>query len=448
MKKNSFRLPCGDLRRLKTIVVLVMGAWTPLCGAAEEAPAEVPAAPAEEDSGVLPPRLPEGTPSLQMSTDYSDPALGFGTYVPGAQMQGRGVRVEPFTIRAALQTGLGYNDNVLLSPDKSGSMFMTVAPSVSIGLEGATQRYYAIYRGNYGAYASGEQDNYTDHNMVLSAANAWTTRFRTLASYEYLRAHTPRGFTTTNTGSTLRWNENTLDGTVVYGATGAIGELRGNVNYASRRYTNSASASALEYDRATVRGGYSQRLAPKTRGEVQVSYGDIEHPGDATLDSTESHVQVGATWEALAKTTGRAAIGYTSKDFSSPIRADYGGVNFEVGGTWTPRSQTAVAASVSRFLTETFEVGTTFVVNTVGTATWTQLWPRSIQSTVNYVYGRIDHQGASRVDTLSGYGARVSYLFRRSLRFGAEIRHDARDSDVGGLDYSRNIFLLTAESAL
>lgn len=430
--------------RLKRLPMLLLSLWAPAAGAAEEAPTE----PVREEPGVLGRPRPEGVPALQMSTDYAHPALGFGTYAPVSQVAARGVRVEPFTILAGIQAGMGYDDNVALSSTrKVGSFFATVSPSVAVGLDGANHRYYVAYRGHYGTYATNAQDDYADHNIVLTATDSWTTRFRTAASYDYIKGHTPRGLTATSVTSAERWSQHSLRGTANYGAAGAQGGLQGDLGYTSRRYATGAVAGTAEYDRFDIGGTFFYRVAPKTRAFANVVRSDVEHPGNPALDSEEMRYSVGATWEALATTTGRLGAGYATKDFAGPALNDFSGYIFDAGVTWSPQIQSTFDFGASRFLSETFEVGTAFLVNTVGSASWNQAWPRSIRSTVNYSHGNVEHQGAGRTDKYQTFGARVSYALSRSLRVGVEYRFDGRSSSASNFDYSRNLYLLTAEAA-
>jgi hypothetical protein len=443
MKKNTGRPSANRSLRRTSLVALAL--WTPVCTAGEGAD-EVPAT---EAPSVVARPLPEGVPSLQMSTSYAHPALGFGTYMPMGQTEARAIRVEPFTVRAAVQTGIGYDDNVALSStNKVGSMFATVAPSVAVGLERPNHRFYAVYRGQYGTYASKAQDDYADHDLGLSAANSWATRFRTLLEYDYTKGHTPRGITATAGSETQRWTQHVLRGTANYGAVGAQGGLQGELGHISRRYSGAAGSVVGDYDRAEAAGTFYYRVAPKTRALVQASWADIEHPRDATLDNTESRYDVGVVWEALATTTGRARVGYITKSFSSAVRNDFTGLNYEGAVTWTPRPQSSVDVRASRSLSESYEIGSTFVVNTLGTVAWNHQWPRRIRSTATYTYGRVAQQGLNRTDNYQNWGARVSYSLRRSLLVGAELRRDSRESDLTVLDYTRNIMLLTLEAAL
>lgn len=431
----------------KSGLLLALVVWSPLCAPAEEA---APAQPVPDSSVEVPVPAPTGAPSLQMSIDSAYPALNFGTYQPIGQVEARGVRVAPFTVRTAVQTGMGYDDNVALrQSNKIGSLFLTVAPSVSVGLEGATERYYLVYRGNYGVYASSRQDDYDDHNVALSAANSWTTRFRTLATYEYTKGHTPRGISTSSIDVSERWYVQSVKAGASYGAEGAQGRIEGNAGHSTRRYSSdTAGAASGEYDRLDLDGTFSYRLAPKTRALVQVSGADINNANDQSLDNTEMRYMVGVTWEALAKTTGRVRAGYTTKDFSSGMRPDFSGPSYEASVTWRPRTSSIVDLTAGRFFSESYEIGSDFVVNDVFSTDWNHLWARGVRSTLSYVHGRARHEGLGRTDTYHNFAARLSYPIRRSLRVGAELRRDLRDSDAGSLDYTRNLMLVTLESAL
>src|SRR5215210_297344 len=69
---------------------------------------ETPVTEQRESSGT---RLPAGVPSLQMSTDYTSPALAIGSYRPAGAFESQGMKVGPVTVRGGIQTALGYNDN-------------------------------------------------------------------------------------------------------------------------------------------------------------------------------------------------------------------------------------------------------------------------------------------------------------------------------------------------
>lgn len=433
----------------KGALLLALSVWNQLSGAGERVE---PVTSASEEAGYSysPSAEAEGAPSLRITTDFMYPASGFGSYAPSGEVESHAVKVGPFMVRGAVHTGAGYNNNVALSDsNKVSSMLLTLTPSLAIGLEGATQRYHAIYRGNYGRYPSSARDDYDHHELALTAAHAWTTRFRTTANYDYVRAHTPRGVVATAVSSVQPWTLQSVRASAAYGAAGAVGGLEGDLAYSRRRYTGASNVKAIgDFDQFTVGGTFSYRVAPKTRLIAQVHWSDFTHPDDPTLDNTEVQYMLGVSWEATAKTTGRLRAGHTAKDFSNASRADFAGRSYDAGITWAPRTYSIVDFSASRALSESYETGSSFVVNSVADLGWRHIWPQGIRSKVNYVYGRIQQEGLNRTDTYQNWGGRLSYGVKQSLRAGVEVRRDIRDSDAPELNYKRNIMMLTLETAL
>jgi polysaccharide biosynthesis protein VpsM len=432
-----------DNRYLRPATAFVFLAWTCACPAGETTEPPEPARPAEFARP-----LREGIPSLQLSTDLGAPALGLGTYRPVGQAESHGVHLGPFTARAAMQAGVGYDDNVALQrSNKISSMIYTWSPSIAVGLEGNLARYYVLYRGNYGRYSSSSVDNYEEHDFLLSAANSWTTRFRSLLMYEYLRGHNPRGAIVGSTASE-RWVLQTLRASGSYGAEGAPGRLEGEAAVNRLRYPDQPIAAPREYDSVELGGTFFYRLAPKTRALLQVRRADITHDAARTLDSVETGYFVGLTWDALATLQGSVKVGYMTKDFSDAARDDFSAPSYEAVVLWSPLTYSNVELFAKRYFGEPVEPGSSFVVNNVGTISWNHLWPQNIRSTAIYTFGQVEQGNAGRTDTYQGLSVRVSYGIRRWLRTGAEYRHDTRDTTVTSSEYRRNLTFITLEAAL
>jgi len=442
-------------RRSTHLALFLCALWASAGFAAEDAGTPAPAADATEPlsegtSTVVPAPLPEGVPSLQMSTDYGSPVTALGGYRPMSELQGGAIRVEPFTVRAAVQAGVGYNDNVnLSSTNQTSSMFLTMSPSVSMGLDNEAQRYYVVYRGNYGSYVSSSADDYAEHNLGLSAANEWSSRLRTLLRYEFVRTQNPQGSTTATVTAPERWQVNALRASVSYGSAGAPGRLEGSAAYVHHKYLdNRAATAARDYEQFDAGGTFYWRVAPKTQALTEVRRSEITHDADPSLDSTEMRYLVGARWLATAKTTGSVRAGYLTRDFAASTRPDFGGLTYEADATWTPLSYSSVSVAATRTTREPVETGSSFVLDHLLSVAWTHAWSDRVRSMATAVYGDQEHEALGRTDTLYAIGLRATYGFHRRLRFGAEFRHDSRSSPVPVLDYRRNITLMTVEASL
>jgi hypothetical protein len=423
---------------------------------AADAPEVEPAPPAqmqEPDDRETPEfrRAPEGAPALQMSPDFASPAMSFGGYFPVPQMESGTLRVEPFNIRAAVNAGLAYDDNVTLSrSNKISSLLLTVTPAVSVGLEGANQRYYVVYRGNYGRYLTSSADNFDNHSLGLVAGHDWTTRLTTYASYDYTRGRDPRGATAETTTRSDPWTLHRLRGSAAFGAQGAPGRVEGFVGYTRRDYSgdNGGVPDTRNFDQVDVGGTFGYRVAPKTTATLTVQHSDITHSEAPQLDATENRYLVGVAWEAMAKTTGAARVGYLRRVGSDPVSGTFTTPTYELSGTWSPLSYSSLNITATRTSAEAVEAGSRFLVIDVATATWNHSWFDRVRSTVRGLYGEQRHEGVNRTDTYYTIGAQVSYALHRRLRVGAEIRHDGRNSPDPVLEFKRNLMVLTLESSL
>jgi hypothetical protein len=425
---------------------------TALAGEAADSAPVSPAAVPEPDEPQMPEvrTLPEAAPALQMAPDFTSPALAFGGYFPMPQMESGTMRVEPFNIRAAVNAGLGYDDNVTLSrSNQISSMLMTVTPAVVVGLEGASQRYYAVYRGNYGRYFSSPVDNYENHNLGLVAAHDWTTRFRTAATYDFTRGHDPRGAILTSGGPSSTWNLHRLRASGSYGAEGAQGRVDGYAGYTKREYADSGGLpDTRNYDQIEVGSTLGYRVGPKTMATLTLQHSDFSHADAPQLDASENRYLVGATWEALAKTRGLARIGYFTRSASGTGASTFSGATYEVAAVWSPLTYSTVNLTATRTSSEAIEAGSSFIVVDVATVTWEHAWFDRVRSTVRGLYGEQIHQGLDRKDTYYSLSGRVSYAFHRRLRLGAEFRHDNRQSPDPLLEFKRNVTSITLESSL
>jgi polysaccharide biosynthesis protein VpsM len=386
-----------------------------------------------------------------MSSDYGSPSSAIGGYRPPGDMVSSGVRVEPFTIRAGAHAGLGYDDNVRLSQtNRVSSMFLTMSPSIAVGLERENQRYYLVYCGNYARYFNSSPDDYADHNVALTAAHELTGRFRTSFLYEHVRSRDPQGSSTVTAASGLvRWHVNAVRGTVSYGAEGAQGRLEGTAGYLNKVYDTALPPGvARDYEQFELGGAFLYRLAPKTRAIFELRRAEISHRLDPLLDSTETRYLVGANWDVTASTTGAFRVGYMVKDPENPAAETFSGPTYEASITWAPLDYSRFAFNGRRTFSEPVEIGSPFVIDSLFSAAWTHVWPRGIQSLVGYTFGQQRHEGIGRSDTYHTFDVKATYPIHRRVRVGAEFRRDVRNSPVPLLDFRRNLSLLTIEGSL
>jgi hypothetical protein len=81
-------------------------------------------------------------------------------------------------------------------------------------------------------------------------------------------------------------------------------------------------------------------------------------------------------------------------------------------------------------------------------ANWTHDWSERVRTMASFLHEWQELRGLDRKDTYNNVGLRASYALRRWLRVGAEYRRDARDSTLQGIDYRRNLTLISVEAAI
>ncbi len=362
-----------------------------------------------------------------------------------------GVRAGPFTISPVVSAAAGHDDNVgLRSTNKNSSAFYNLAPGVIVALPGPAQRYSASYFGNYGRYTSSSKDNYDDHAVGLDANNEWSTRLRTLLRYDFNRGHDPRGATASATAADApdRWDTNALNGTAVYGAKGAQGNIEVDAGWGNRRYlTNRDITAAKDYQHKDLGGTFYYRVAPATQALFQVRGSRIDYDTNTSLNSTESRYLVGVRWDATAKTQGTAKVGYMKKKFSDSTRQDLSNPSYEAGVIWSPLTYSVFNLNAGRTFSEQTSGGDAILTDSVSLL-WNHDWSSRVRSTALLARARDVHEGIDRSDTRDNLGLKASYAFRRWLRLGGEVRQEKRDSNVPNVDYTRNLMLFTFDATL
>jgi len=427
-------------RRLTLLALMAPFAWASGYAVAQSTTPDTPAA------------TMSTAPASPSTAVGSSPATEVGGYRPTTQPSPEGgIRFGAFTISPAVSAVYGRDDNVTLrSTNKISSAFIGLSPGVTVVLPGPTQRYSARYAGNYGRYESSSRDNYDDHAVGLDANNEWSTRLRTLLRYDFFRGHDPRGATATATAADApdRWDTNALRGTVAYGAKGAKGIIEVDAGLGTKRYlTNRDVTQAKDYDQQDLAGTFYYRVGAATQALVQIRGSDIGYKTNTALDSTEMRYYGGLKWDATAKTQGMVKFGYMTKKFSDASRPNSSNPSYEAGVTWSPLTYSVVNLNAIRTFGEQTSGGNYILTDNVSVL-WNHDWSSRVRSTLALAHGRDVHEGLNRTDTRDNLGLKATYGFRRWLRVGGEVKHEARDSNVPNVDYKRNLMLITLDATL
>ena len=372
---------------------------------------------------------------------------------PSAAGAPAGIRVGPLVAHPGADLVIGHDDNLFLSDaNKRSSRFRVFSPYLRIEGVPTPHKFDVLLRYDYGRYSRSPDDNYDDYALLGNADLVFTGRAGLKLRAEHRRGHDPRGSTDRPFGAEPDIYKHTgADGVFGYGAAGAQGRIELDAGYFERRYQNNRTfTEASDYETRSGGGTFLWRVQPKTQLLVQAQRRDFDYRlAASTLDSTEDRLYFGARWEATAKTDGTLKIGRLKKDFRDPARTDISTGSWDVGVRWSPLTYSVFDLVTSKQTTESTGFGDTIITKNYS-LTWSHDWSSRVRTQLLGSLRNDDFRGAgvSREDDTRTVGARITYQFRRWLRFGAEYLRADRDSNAAPFDYERNLILLTVGATL
>jgi polysaccharide biosynthesis protein VpsM len=370
----------------------------------------------------------------------------------GGAAQRGGIPLGPITAYPSVQIGLQHNDNLYSSPNNQSSDRITVLnPAVRFEARQAANTYSLAMGSAIGRYQNHTADNYTGYNVNGLADLDLSARLRAQLRADYIDSIDPRGSTNNPLSATPdRWRQTAGLGIFSYGAPGARGRIDFELGETRREYTNNRETTAGS-DRTVddIGATFYWRVAPKTSLLFQGRHSKVDYTlSTSTLDSTETRLLAGATWEATAKTTGIVKVGVVKKDFSDATRGSFTGISWDGQMRWSPRSYSHVNFTLSKAPAETTGGVGNFIDRTSTGVQWTHDWSSQITTDASASYLTDAYKGVARTDNTQNYGLKVTYKMRRWLNFGGDYTHTFRNSDDDNFDYKRNVFMLFVRAAL
>lgn len=384
--------------------------------------------------------------AMLIAHGYAGTALAQPT---GSDSGPAGVPVGPLMAVPGVDLAAGRDDNLFFSDaNKRASNIRILSPYLR--LEGASgpHKFDLGLRYDFGRYSDSADDNYDDYALLGTADVVFTGRTGLKLRAEHRRGHDPRGSTDRPFGERPDVFKHTgAEGVFRYGAAGARGRIELDGGYFERRYQNNlAITEANDYATAAGGGTFLWRVQPKTELLVQAQRRNYDYRlAASTLDSDEDRFYVGARWEATARTDGTVKIGHLKKDFRDSSRQDVSAGSWDAGVRWSLRTYSVFELNTSRQTTESTGFGDTILTDSHALS-WTHDWNSRFRTQLLGIWRNDEYQGASvaREDETTSLGVRLTYRFRRWLRFGMEVLRTDRDSDVQSFDYKRNLILFTA----
>ncbi|MBX3493976.1 MAG: outer membrane beta-barrel protein [Parvibaculum sp.] len=200
-----------------------------------------------------------------------------------------------------------------------------------------------------------------------------------------------------------------------------------------------------------LRLGYD--VSPDTNVYVQGTLNQREYdqqPPAVPLnrDSDGWSIVGGADFRLTNLAQGGVFIGYQEQEYDDPALFNISGLAFGANVDWFVTPLTTVRFDAASTVEETTTPGASgYMDQSVGLRIDHELM-RNVIVGARASYANQDYEGVARSDDVVRAGLGVDYLINRNFSVGLGYDYTDRDSNVPGLDYTRNEFGLTLKAAL
>lgn len=375
----------------------------------------------------------------------------------------------PIKFVPTVKVSQGYDDNVDEAPSgqEESSNITKVAPTFLFAAQERQNKYQFRYTPELQIYSHDSDDDRVNHNAALTSRTVFDARNSLRAGLRFVENQE------TLTATNRQFNESegdindrlTVDGTYLFGADNAQGQIELKGRYLANRYDNhlvgGSNNQSREYNSPRLGATFFWRVAPKTRALIEARYADFDYQwSESRLDSDTLSGFVGLTWDATAKTTGSVRVGQEEKSFDDAGKTDTDLTAWEAQVTWEPTTRSSVQLATTNRFEEGSESdpGVAFedtIEQTTYSIRWDHDWDERIQTNVGFSVRDKDYLGGSndqRNDQIETLSLGVSYSVRRWLDVGFETQFKENDSDNPNSNfdasYDRNTYFLTVTMSL
>ena len=370
---------------------------------------------------------------------------------PGLLAQEAGIQLGAATIYPTIGLGIGYDDNITLSPDNEiSSWYYLISPAIRLQTGSKRNAFVFEYGLNYVDYKDSDFDDYTDHSFSALWQYEPTVRDEVSLRGRIELGHDRRGeglrefFPGTLPREVDKFEIYSLDAFYRHGADGARGRIQLEAGLTEKDYQNNRELTVLgDYDQVHFGGAFFWRVANKSSLLLEAGVSETDYQF-SERDNEQYFVGVGAEWEATARTEGRASYRYLEMNFDDDEQSSYSGSAWEVSVRWTPKVYSVVELSAVRETDVSFG-GSNLLVRDEIDLSWRHEWRPRFATFLDAGLLDEDFDPGPREDEAFFYGLGASYAARYWLDIGLSFRHYDRDSSLSVFDYERNEFLLSFE---
>jgi hypothetical protein len=194
-----------------------------------------------------------------------------------------------------------------------------------------------------------------------------------------------------------------------------------------------------------LRGSYE--VIPGVKPFVELAADTRKHdlPFDRNgfqRDSNALAPKVGTTFELTRKLTGEFAVGYLERRYEDPNLLPLRGVVYDAALKWEATGLTTATLTASSRADESVVPGWSGALRRDAGLQVDHAFRRWLIGTIKIGYGLDDYVGSLRADKRMSLGCAITYKLNREFWLKGEYRYDQLRSNVDGVDYSANAFLV------
>lgn len=228
--------------------------------------------------------------------------------------------------------------------------------------------------------------------------------------------------------------------------------LRGSIDrteYEDAKYADGTvlPLSNSNYTAYELRGRAAYELTPGITPFAELFVDTRQH--DMRLDSNGyardsqgAGGRVGTTFELTRTLTGEASVGYLDRKYEDVRLSQLRGPTFDASLVWSASPLTTVTLRGSTKANETSVVGASGALVRRGELEIGHALFRNFTLTGIALFQETDYRGVSARERLAALGLKGEYKLTREVALRASYRHEKLSSNVPGLGYSADIFML------
>lgn len=359
-----------------------------------------------------------------------------------------GLRVGAFVLRPAIEAKTGYDTNPNRIADGRGSRLWMLAPEVLLRSDWQRHELRAEMRGNVTEYDRFHSVNTQSFEATVDGRIDVTRNARLDLQGRARTVSASAGNIDLPADLARLPRQSTLGASVGVGhrfnrlemtAKGSLDRITWNPSLLTDG--TSVSNKDRNYDQhgALLRGSYE--LTPGVKPFFEVGFDTRRHALSVDAqgiarDSDGRYVKVGTSFELTRKLTGEAAIGHLGRSYVDPTLPDLRGLLADASLVWTATALTTVKFTARTSAEETILRGVSGMLVREGELSVDHAFRRWLVGTLKVGYGTDHYVGSNLEIQRSWAAAAVTYKMSRNLQFKGEVRHEWRESNVLGGDYS------------